>query len=211
MRGNPSSSHPSPVSASELSFQRWPAPAESLTSSPRFITASASLPSSVPAATSLLSKEVAGGQVSHAIGRSQMRAAWVPLPAPGGPRKSRRLFHRRNWKGMTTAGAVAGCSLAHEALVALRDHVGLNLFCGVNGHTHQDQNDVAPSPWNVCTLWPVPLRQGIIATEPRKGHRARVKSVLHSREVVGGALPGRTPGIATPPRLRFVAMSAGSP
>ena len=30
-------------------------------------------------------------------------------------------------------------SLADQTLVALRDHVGLHLFSGVNCHSHQDQ------------------------------------------------------------------------
>tara|TARA_B100000519_G_scaffold177774_1_gene167631 strand:+ start:431 stop:568 length:138 start_codon:yes stop_codon:yes gene_type:complete len=37
------------------------------------------------------------------------------------------------------AGEVGNRSLADKAFVALRDHVGLNLFCGVDGNTYKDQ------------------------------------------------------------------------
>src|SRR5688572_1477348 len=67
--------------------------------------------------------------------------AWVPLPAPGGPRKISRSALRTG--GPTPSAPPEGpgprARAPQEALVVAHEQVGLHLAHGVQGHAHDDQ------------------------------------------------------------------------
>src|SRR5262245_30804759 len=69
---------------------------------------------------------------------AEMRLAWVPLPAPGGPR-------------MTMSSACA-CSLLQEPLVVTHHHLRLHLAHGVERDAHHDE-DRGATKGTVRGLW----------------------------------------------------------
>src|SRR3989441_8664690 len=101
------------------------------TSAPRSIYRLASRPSLVPAARASRSMSpVATCATPHS--RASARA-WVPLPAPGGPRKTRRMLAARERPARARLGPL------EEALVVAHQEVRLHLAHGVERHADHDQ------------------------------------------------------------------------
>src|SRR4051794_1844904 len=64
------------------------------------------------------------------------RGAWVPLPAPGGPKISRFLLTARTLAGARREQR----QLLQEALVVAHHHLRLHLAHGVERHADDDQH-----------------------------------------------------------------------
>src|SRR5258708_4141833 len=94
------------------------------------------LPRGVPAA--MASRSMSPVEIRGTPRWAATRAACVPFPAPGGPRKITRT------PGAGTARGLASTTdppptLAAEAVVVPHDELGLDLGHGVHGHPHDDQ------------------------------------------------------------------------
>src|SRR5438046_1325828 len=62
------------------------------------------------------------------------REAWVPLPAPGGPRKMTRAPMAGSGRGLASATDPSPLARPAEALVVAHDELRLHLGHGVHGH-----------------------------------------------------------------------------
>src|SRR5207245_11664891 len=101
------------------------------TSAPRSIYRLASRPSLVPAARASRSMSpVATCATPHSPASAR---AWVPLPAPGGPRKTRRMLAARERPARARLGPL------EEALVVAHQEVRLHMAHGVERNADHDQ------------------------------------------------------------------------
>src|SRR5919112_2038576 len=124
-RGKPSSRKPSSPSSSILS-KIIEITSSSGTSLPLSMYSLAFWPSSVP--SFLCSRRRSPVPMYGSPKSSVRRAAWVPLPAPGGP--SRIRF----------SSLMKRASLLQEALVVAHHQLRLELLHGVQGHADHDQD-----------------------------------------------------------------------
>jgi hypothetical protein len=85
VRGKPSNRKPRPQSGLAMRSLTSPMISSSETSPPASMTALAWRPSSLPAATA--ARNMSPVEICGMPKRSQTNFAWVPLPAPGGPRR----------------------------------------------------------------------------------------------------------------------------
>src|SRR4051812_13941259 len=67
------------------------------------------------------------------------RPAWVPLPAPGGPRKMTRAPNAGSGLGLAPATNPSPLAGTAEALVVTHDELRLHLGDGVHGHADDDE------------------------------------------------------------------------
>src|SRR5579862_8983903 len=66
--------------------------------------------------------------------------AWVPLPAPGGPRKiTARFSPATTGPGRSGIAAAPQLALFDKAFVVAHDQLGVDLLHGVHGHADHDQ------------------------------------------------------------------------
>src|SRR5262245_11911180 len=102
-----------------------------------------SRPRAVPAA--MASRSMSPVEMRGTLPHSARRAACVPFPAPGGPRKMTRsrsgAARVSRLAPATDPPALAG---AAEAVVVAHDELGLDLGHGVHGHPHDDEQRGAP-------------------------------------------------------------------
>src|SRR3954470_6670168 len=123
---------PRAMSGSSRRAERRLSTISSETSSPAAITAFALRPISVPAATAALSMSPVE---SWTIARcSTRRLAWVPLPAPGGPR--RRMFIAAE---SPAPEAALQLRLLDQVAILVGDQVALDLGHRVHRHVDDDQ------------------------------------------------------------------------
>src|SRR5689334_4888483 len=118
----------------------------SLTSSPRSITALALRPTGVPAATASRSMSPVDSWIIPRLACS--RAACVPLPAPGGPRRMMFIMAALSPAPLSSAPSRRRLELGllDEVAVLVRDQVALNLADGVHRHVDDDQQARAAEP-----------------------------------------------------------------
>src|SRR5688572_14444123 len=89
------------------------------------------LPTGVPAA--MASRSMSPVEIRGTLRWSASRAACVPFPAPGGPRK---ITRGPVLAATTNPPALPG---AAEAVVVAHDELRLHLGDGVHGHAHDDE------------------------------------------------------------------------
>src|SRR5438552_5683231 len=114
-----------------------PLSSSSGTSPPFSISGPAMRPRAVPAAMASLSMspvEIFGTRRWPA-----RRAAWVPFPAPGGPRKMIRAPIAGSGLGLAPATNPSPLAGTAEALVVAHDELRLHLGDGVHGHADDDE------------------------------------------------------------------------
>src|SRR6267143_5565092 len=148
--GNPSRRNPLATCGEASASSMMPLTSSSGTNFPASISALAFLPSGVPSAAALrrMSPVESWGIPNRAVSR----LAWVPFPAPGGPRRmtftrpSRPLPSRAKGHGSRSrrssdvaAAADAGAARPGEALVVARDQVALDLLHRIEGDADHDQ------------------------------------------------------------------------
>src|SRR6185312_16162735 len=112
------------------------------TSAPFSIRGAICLPRAVPAA--MASRSMSPVEMRGMLPHAASRAAWVPLPAPGGPRKITRRRGAGRTSGLASTTNPPAPAGAAEAVVVPHDELGLDLGHGVHGDTHDDQQRRAP-------------------------------------------------------------------
>jgi hypothetical protein len=69
-----------------------------------------------------------------------IRLAWVPFPAPGGPKKiNARLSAILTAEMLSLIATATNSALAYKAVVIPHHQLGLELLHRVHGHTDHDQ------------------------------------------------------------------------
>ena len=107
------------------------------TSPPFSMSGPACWPSGVPAA--MASRSMSPVEMRGTPRCAASRAACVPFPAPGGPRKmTRGRAPARALRASVGHGSSGPCP-AREAVVVAHDELRLDLGDGVHGHAHDDQ------------------------------------------------------------------------
>src|SRR3954466_6165532 len=86
----------------------------------------ASMPSGVPCET--LARKMSPVEIAGILKCSAMNLAWVPLPAPGGPMISRRIW----WSAPSAS--------AQESFVVALLELALDLFHRIERDTHHDED-----------------------------------------------------------------------
>src|SRR2546422_1369079 len=112
------------------------------TSAPFSIKGAICLPRGVPAA--MASRSMSPVEIRGTFPHAARRAAWVPLPAPGGPRKITRSRSAGRTSGLASTTDPPALAGAAEAVVVPHDELGLDLGHGVHGHPHDDEQRRAP-------------------------------------------------------------------
>src|SRR5438552_16235228 len=107
------------------------------TSPPFSMSGPATRPSAVPAA--MASRSMSPVEIFGMRRCAARRAACVPLPAPGGPRKMTRAPRAGSGRGLASATNPSPLARPAEALVVAHDELRLHLGHGVHGHAHDDE------------------------------------------------------------------------
>src|SRR4029079_1561338 len=118
----PSSRKPETASGSSIRLRTMRLVTSSGTYSPASMYRLASTPSGVPWDT--LARKMSPVEIAGILKCSATNFAWVPLPAPGGPMISRRIWS----------------SLAEEPFVVPLLELALDLLHGVEGHADHDED-----------------------------------------------------------------------
>src|SRR5215468_5301980 len=144
------------------------------TSPPFSISGPATWPSGVLAA--MASRSMSPVEMRGTLRCPARRAAWVPFPAPGGPRKITRLCGACIALGLASAtDPAASLARSRETVVVAHDELGLDLGHGVHRHAHDDQQRrAAEVEVEVQALrHPAQAVVGEEAVEPGPDHRDR--------------------------------------
>src|SRR5437867_3711655 len=122
----------------------WTTPMSSWsgTSEPFSMRGAICLPRAVPAA--IASRSMSPVEIRGTLPQAARRAAWVPLPAPGGPRKMTRSRGAGRISGLASTTDPPALAGAAEAVVVAHDQLGLDLGHGVHGHPDDDEQRRAP-------------------------------------------------------------------
>src|SRR5688500_14558892 len=136
VRGKPSKIAPLLPAASSRSPIRALTIA-SLTSLPAAITAFASIPTGLPLATASRSMSPVDIWIIPRCACS--RAAWVPLPAPGGPNRTMFMEERSLMRSQSAPAAGLELRLLDEVAVLVGDQMALDLRHRVHGDVDDDQ------------------------------------------------------------------------
>src|SRR5438128_1179554 len=112
------------------------------TSAPFSISGAICRPRGVPAA--IASRSMSPVEIRGTLAHSARRAACVPLPAPGGPRKMTRSRGAGRISGLASTTDPPALAGAAEAVVVPHDELGLDLGHRVHGYAHDDQQRRAP-------------------------------------------------------------------
>src|ERR1044071_619825 len=107
------------------------------TSPPFSISGPATRPSAVPAA--MASRSMSPVEILGTRRWPARRPAWVPLPAPGGPRKMTRAPIAGSGLGLASATDPSPLARSAEAFVVAHDELRLHLGDRVHGHADDDQ------------------------------------------------------------------------
>src|SRR5215210_3043731 len=128
------------ASGSSIRSATMPITISSETSPPLSITALARCPIGVPAATA--ARSMSPVESCGIPNRSTMRTAWVPFPAPGGPRRINLIDTASPGHTRPTMLAPPGAAqlrFLHQAFVLVRHEVAVHLRDGVHGDRDDDQ------------------------------------------------------------------------
>src|SRR6478735_8239672 len=179
VRGKPSRMNPPSVSGADRRSRNMPMITSSGTRSPRAMISLATRPSSLPSRTASRSMSPVAMWGSPCSGAT--RAAWVPLPAPGGPMKIRSR---------------GTCGLLQEALVAAHRKLRLDLTHGVDGNADHDQHGRPAQCTRGGRTEPAELDEqgrcsGDGGQEQRPGHG---QAYQHRLEVLCGGAAGADAG-----------------
>ena len=97
------------------------------------------------ASSHLAAQQISGGKMLHSTGFAE-HCGLGAFAGAGRAEEEKAGFHRSlgssNWKDALLRNG----SLADQTFVALRDHVGLHLFGGVDCHPHKNQQGGGPKP-----------------------------------------------------------------
>src|SRR5437667_836200 len=137
VRGKPSRMYPLRQSFPSRRSWMMPMSSSSGTRLPFSMRGPTCRPRSVPAA--MASRSMSPVETRGTLPHAARRAAWVPLPAPGGPRKITRSRGAGRTSGLASTTDPPALAGAAEAVVVPHDELGLDLGHGVHGHPHDDE------------------------------------------------------------------------